>query len=149
MSHPAGLSRLHERAPGQRVASHGASSHAGRMRGERGHALWDRPEPPPPAVAARQVVRAEEIRFRRLSSAEEIACVLPLRREISLHVPDPAGFAILEKKETSAALSAPSSGADNSLVPSASFRSAMALRLVKRSLVNRAYRPKCKSTAGK
>jgi hypothetical protein len=138
MSHQAGLSRpLHERPSGPHIPGHASGFH--RARAERVQPLWPRPEPAlASAVTAPTTVRPEEIRFRRLRTHEEIACVLPLRREINLHVADPAGFAVLEKKEMRAALSADSNGGDNSSDPSASFPSGRALRLAKTSSPARA-----------
>jgi hypothetical protein len=138
MSHQVGLSRLlHERPSGPHVPGHGSGFN--RSRAERVQPLWPRPEPAlAPAVTVPTTVRPEDIRFRRLRTQEEIACVLPLRREINLHVADPAGFAILEKKEMHAALSADSNGADISSAPSASFPSGGALRLARTSSPARA-----------
>lgn len=109
MSHLAGLSRLsHDRAPGPHTTGHWQG--VGRSRGERGQPLWPRPGLAPVPTLPTEV-RPEEVRFRRLRTPEEIACVLPLRREINLHVADPEGFAVLEKKEMRAALSGASNGA--------------------------------------
>lgn len=145
MSHHAGLSRVPHERPS--VFHH----HGHRARGERVQALWPRPEPAlPPAVPLPQAaVRPEEIRFVRLTTQDQIARVLPLRREINLHVADPAGFAILEKKEMRAALSADSNTVDNSSAPSASFPSVAALRLAKPSSRVLAWRLNCWRTAGK
>jgi hypothetical protein len=122
-----------------------------RARGERVQALWPRPElvRSTTVTVPQTAVRPEEIRFRRLRTHEEIAGVLPLRREINLHVPDPAGFAVLEKKEMRAALSADSNGEDNSSAPSASYPSARAWRLAKPSSPARGWRPNSSRTAGK
>ena len=145
MNHHAGLSRLPHERPS--VFHH----HGHRARGERVQALWPRPEPAlAPAVTVPQApVRVEEVRFVRLATPDDIARVLPLRREINLHVADPAGFAVLEKKETRAALSADSNTMDNSSAPSASFPSVAALRLAKPSCRRPAWRPNCLRTAGK
>jgi hypothetical protein len=82
------------------------------------HPERSRPRPPhhPPAKAADGAghVDASTIRFHRLTSAYDIARVLHLRREIHLTVADEASFAALEKKEMRPALSALSSGKDNS-----------------------------------
>lgn len=136
MSHQAGLSRLsHERPSGPHIPGHGSGFN--RSRAERVQPLWPRPEPAP-AVTLPTTVPPQEIRFRRLRTHEEIAAVLPLRREINLHVADPAGFAILEKKETPAALSADLSGGDNSSAPFASSPSGRASRLARTSSPARA-----------
>lgn len=76
-----------------------------------------------------------ELRFCHLQEPREIARVLHLRQEIQLPgatVADP-GFAAREKKETKSGLSALSSGADSSSVPSGSFPSAWAWRRAKPS----------------
>ena len=145
MSHHAGVSRVPHERPS--VFHH----HGHRARGERVQALWPRPEPalPPAVPVAQAVVRAEEIRFVRLTTQDEIARVLPLRREINLHVADPAGFAVLEKKEMRAALSADLNTVDNSSVPSASFPSVAASRRAKPSCRRPASRQNCSRTAGK
>jgi hypothetical protein len=83
-----------------------------------------RPRPPHHATPAPQPLAAADvdvaaIRFHQLTSAFDIARVLHLRREIQLNVADEASFAALEKKEMRPALSALSSGKDNSSVPSA------------------------------
>lgn len=104
------VARLAGRAlPGVRsVLSH--------LRGDRARPAWHRPShaQPAPLLPARHPIHVGEIRFRRLVMPADIACVLPLRREINLPQAQDAGFAALEKKETSAALSAPSSGVDKS-----------------------------------
>lgn len=145
MSHHAGLSRLPHERPS---AFH---HHGHRARAERVQALWPRPEPAlSPAVAVPQAaVRPEEIRFVRLTTQADIARVLPLRREINLHVADPAAFAVLEKKEMRAALSADSNTADNSSAPSASFPSVAGSRPVRPSSRAPGWRPSCSRTAGK
>jgi hypothetical protein len=56
-------------------------------------------------------LRVEEIRFRQLRAAEDIRSILHLRSEINLPSAGQAGFAALEKKETSWASSAASNGA--------------------------------------
>jgi hypothetical protein len=88
------------------------------------HPERSRPRPPhqPPVVPQSSVaaeVDASQIRFHQLTSPYDIARVLHLRREIQLNVADAASFAALEKKEMRPALSALSSGEDNSSVPSA------------------------------
>jgi hypothetical protein len=115
------------------------------------HPLWPRPEliPAPAAPPVQTTVRPEEIRFRRLRTEQEIAAVLPLRREINLHVEDPAGFAVLEKKEMRAVSSAASSGAAASSAPSASSRSGGAWRPVKPSSAARTCPRNSLRTAGK
>ncbi len=67
-------------------------------------------------------VKVDEIRFRQLTCPEEIAAVLHLRSEINLPSAGQPGFAALEKKETRWGLSALSSTADISSVPSALCR---------------------------
>lgn len=91
MSHAAALSRLYHEMPSPvRVAGRallGARSALARLRAERTRPTWHRPPPHPvPAslAPARQVLQAADIRFRRLLTPDQIACVLPLRREINL-----------------------------------------------------------------
>jgi hypothetical protein len=94
----------------------GVRSVLAHLRGDRARPAWHRSphSQPAPLLPARQPIQVGEIRFRRLVTPADIAGVLPLRREINLPQAGDASFAALEKKETSAALSAPSSGVDKS-----------------------------------
>lgn len=155
MGHSAGVSRLyHQTAPAAGFADralHGARSALARLRTQGMRPAWHRsPQPAPaPQVSARQPLQVEEIRFRRLRTAADIACVLPLRREINLPLAGDEGFAALEKKEMSAALSALSSGADKSSARSASSPWAVALLPARKSSLARNCRRKCAPMAGK
>ena len=83
------------------------------------------PEPAAPPDGSRELP-LDELEIRPLRSAEEIARVVHLRREISLPaaaLADPE-FTTREKKETSTVSSPVSCGAARTLEPSASFRSA-------------------------
>jgi hypothetical protein len=77
-----------------------------------------------PLPAARQELRVNELRFRRLSSAGEIAEILPLRRTIPLPAAAQAdpGFDEIEKKGMSLAWSERSSTTAGSLAQCAPFR---------------------------
>jgi hypothetical protein len=138
--------------PSKHVLLGGRPAFARHARGDRPLPAWQPREladsPAAPLVQARQV-RAEDIRFRRLTTSEAIATVLPLRREINLPLAGDAGFAALEKKETRAASSVPSTGRARRSAPSASCRWGRASRPASRSWRASASRPSCSRTAGK
>ena len=117
-------------------------AHPERSRLPRGH---HHPAAPSPA----RELAMEDIRFHQLTCARDIEPVLHLRRELSLSVADEATFAALEKKETKPALSVLSSGKDNSSARSASFRSAWASRLAKRSSTVHRWTRRCCGAPGK
>lgn len=119
MSHPAVVMRPGHMAIAARLAGRalpGVRRVLAHLRGDRARPAWHRPPHPQaaPLLPARHPIQVGEIRFRRLATPADIACVLPLRREINLPQAQDAGFAALEKKEMRAALSAPSSGVDKS-----------------------------------
>lgn len=114
MSHPAVVMRQGHMAFAARLAVRVLPGVLSHLRGDPTRPAWHRVSRAQPALPARHPIQAGEIRFRRLATPADIACVLPLRREINLPQAQDAGFAALEKKETSAALSAPSSGVDKS-----------------------------------
>lgn len=80
--------------------------------------------PPEGSPPERQQLLVDELRFRRLSSAAEIAEILPLRRTIPLPATAQAhpGFDELEKKGMSSAWSVPSNIAAGSSAPCAPCR---------------------------
>ena len=153
MSHSAGLARSFHEMPAAAYAAgrglNGARVPLARGRTDRLRPAWHKPLAAAPLVPARQALQLDEIRFRHLQTAADIASVLPLRREINLPLAGDPGFAALEKKEMSAALSAHSTGADKRSAPSASFRSATALRRARKSWPVRDCRRRCSPTAGK
>jgi hypothetical protein len=153
MSHSAGLARSFHEMPAAAYAAgrglNGARVPLARGRADRLRPAWHKPQAPAPLAPVRQSLQLEEIRFRHLQAAEDIASVLPLRREINLPLAGDPGFAALEKKEMSAALSAHSTGADKPSAPSASFPSATASRRARKSWPVRNCRRSCSPTAGK
>lgn len=78
----------------------------------------------PAALAGRPPLSIKDVVLRHLRSEAEISGVLHLREEIDLSVHAAAGpqFAVLEKKETSAALSSVSISGERQSARSASFR---------------------------
>jgi hypothetical protein len=154
MSQSMGLSRAHQEpaSPARGAGRALVASRAALARLRKGPIpSWHRTIHPAPAplLTERQELRPEEIRFRRLTSAQDIECVLPLRREINLPRAGDPGFAMLEKKEMSAALSAHSSGADKSSAPSVSFPWVAGLRLARKSSPGRSCRLSFSPTGGK
>jgi hypothetical protein len=131
----------------------GARVALARLRADKPRPQWHRPAHPAPApaptVAVHVALRVEEIRFRRLRTADEIACVLPLRREINLPRAGDPGFAALEKKEMRSALSAHSSIVDKPSARSASFPWATGLRRARKSLPATIFHRTCSPMAGK
>ena len=152
MSQTTGMSRAHQESPAVLRSARGlVASRAAlaRLRDER-IPPWTPVLPVPSLlVTERQEVRPEEIRFRRLRTPDDFASVMPLRREINLPRAGDPGFAALEKKETSAALSAPSTSADKRSAPSVLFPWAEGLRLARRSSPGRSCRLSFSRTAGK
>jgi hypothetical protein len=104
---------------------------------------------PPLRPAHGPELNVEEIRFRQLTSAEEIASILHLRSEINLPSAGQADFAILEKKETSWGLSALSNGVDISSARSVSFPSATASRPASNTWTAPRFRLRSSPKAGK
>ncbi len=118
---------------------HMAQTHVAAPRGpvlrrRRIHQLHKRDPGEAPSPGQLEEIPLDELRIRHLQTADEIARVVHLRREIQLPTEalnDP-GFAEREKKETSLASSAHSNGAATSSAPSGSSRWDMASPLAKR-----------------
>ena len=125
--------------PGSRVPTRLAHPERARLR----------PPHHPAPLAQPAEPDAAGIRFHQLATAFDIARVQHLRRELQLNVADPAGFAMLEKKEMRRALSARSSFMDNSSAPSASCRSAPASPPATRFSPGPRWTPACCAAPGK